>query len=584
MSSLDQADRTAEQPAEPVPLEAPLTAVGAGFDFADPHSPLAPYYCRTSHVVAALLLCLTFIAGSTFPMWHTDIWGHLKFGQWIVGHGRLPEYEPFCPWADASKPMSHFYTLSQPGLYLLYRSGEWWAGGDELRQMAGGVEFLRTTHAVLLVARLFLLLLAFRRLSQSLPLAITGLIAVLLLDLSNLAVLRPQIFGQFFFAILLLALSRPRLSSFALVGLPLLLVLWANTHGSYLVGLGLLGICLLGRGIEVWLTEERARFRAVWADSQARRLLGTILVALVGIAFINPHGPSFYLRTLEMGRHPGLLTSVSEWQPLALSDWHWPFLISLAAACLTQYFSPRPFTPTQLLLLVIFGVGVACQMRMVIWWAMIVPWALVPHWAAIRERYFASWPRVFSVPCLRKTVVVVLLLFAALMWSGPVYLLINGQPRPLQGAVSGGTPWQLGHQLRHPDDPKAQWLPALGEVLRKHYPQGQFTGAIMATPMQGDYLLWDLAPEVPVTYAHMHLFPAEFLEELGTVSRGETGWWDILNRHRVNLLVVEAEWGGQLREQLRKDPAWQIVLDETGDRRKPQPLNRQLIAVRVQPL
>ena len=61
-------------------------------------------------------------------------------------------------------------------------------------------------------------------------------------------------------------------------------------------------------------------------------------------------------------------------------------------------------------------------------------------------------------------------------------------------------------------------------------------------------------------------------------------WWEVLDKYDVNLLVVEAEYSAGLRDELRKSPAWEIVVDETGDAEaKPNPLTRHLVAVRLTP-
>ena len=54
--------------------------LGAGLDFADPNSRLAPLYLRTSGVVVAALLAVVFVLLSLAPVWHTDVWAHLRFG------------------------------------------------------------------------------------------------------------------------------------------------------------------------------------------------------------------------------------------------------------------------------------------------------------------------------------------------------------------------------------------------------------------------------------------------------------------------------------------------------------------------
>jgi hypothetical protein len=106
----------------------------------------------------------------------------------------------------------------------------------------------------------------------------------------------------------------------------------------------------------------------------------------------------------------------------------------------------------------------------------------------------------------------------------------------------------------------------------------------MATPMQGDYLLWALAPQIPVTYAHIHLFPPDYWDEIGIVGQGRPGWWEILDKYQVNLIVVEAEFSQKLRDELLRSPGWEIIVDETNQTdKKPNDLTRQLIAVRREP-
>src|SRR5260370_37918413 len=79
----------------PAPAEDGNPSLGAGLDFSDPHSPLAPYYLRTGHVVLVALLGLFLLVLSYVPLWHPDIWGHLKFGQRIVPHGQTDALSPF---------------------------------------------------------------------------------------------------------------------------------------------------------------------------------------------------------------------------------------------------------------------------------------------------------------------------------------------------------------------------------------------------------------------------------------------------------------------------------------------------------
>jgi hypothetical protein len=562
--------------------------LGAGINFSDPNSPLAPFYLRSVHLIAlAFLGFVIFVPATLFPLWHTDVWGHMRYGQWMVEHKTIPTSEPFCPWWDGRVPFTQYYTLTQLIMYGAYAAGERLAGGDELRQMAGGVEFLRLLHALLTTARFAVLLAVFVRVSRSWPVALFGVVAVAFLDLSNLAVFRPQTFAQVGFAILLWPLSRPVLSRRAILLVPALLAVWANGHGSYVVGFALLGAVFLGRVIALATSRP---WVWPWYDSHAVRIAATGLLAFVAVGLLNPYGFTLFARTVAMSSHPTLLAAVGEWQPLAFvweKGWHWVFMISLVVLGMTQLVCRRPMPPHHLVVLLMFGIGVALQNRFVIWWAMVLPWVLVPLWADLAKDWPARLTPTPSTPSFRKTAIGLAVLFAIFMWSGPSRWVIQGYPCPVEEAVSAGTPWELAREVTQPGAGTSDWAHEISDIIQKNYPNGAYTGTIMATPMQGDYLMWALAPKkVPVTYAHMHLFHPDYWEELGIVGRGEPGWQDILEKYQVNLLVVEADFAPKLRDHLMQaSNEWKIVLDESGDTiHKHETLTRQLIAIRITPL
>lgn len=561
------------------------TQVGAGFDFADPNSPLAPLYFRTVHIVAVAFLAVLFVVNTIFPLWHTDVWGHVRYGQWMVEHRAIPDREPFCPWWDGRQRFTQFYTVSHLIMYGTYAVGARLAGGDDLLQFTGGVEALRFLHAFLVVLRYGLLYFAFGRFAKSWPVAFVGLIAVMLLDLSNMAVFRPQSFGQVFFALTLIALSRDLLSRKAMILLPLLTAIWANTHGSYLVVHGLLFALAAGRIADCLFPSDGEPVKP-WKDVRAVRLSVTLVLVTLAVC-LNPYGPSLYARTFEMTRHPSLVTAVGEWQPLSFTmgpGWHWPFLASLSVLAALVLVARKPMPYGSLFVVLLFGLGVCIQNRMVIWWAMVLPWTLMPLVADLAERIPERFRVAASVPSLRKTMLGALLGLAIFNWSGIADTLRNGLPK-LEDAVSGGTPWPVARQIADPNkELVAPWQKELKAILDKNY-GGKFRGAILATPMQGDYLMWSLAPSVPVTYAHIHLFHPDFWDELGVVGQGNAGWWDIVDKYEVNLMVMEAEYCDRLLVEVKKRPdVWRILLDETGSTEKMQKLNRQLIVVRIKPV
>src|SRR4051812_44626946 len=55
---------------------------------------------RAGQVVAVAILGLSFLLADLPPLHHSDVWGHLKVGEWILEHGRLPSREPLCAFSD----------------------------------------------------------------------------------------------------------------------------------------------------------------------------------------------------------------------------------------------------------------------------------------------------------------------------------------------------------------------------------------------------------------------------------------------------------------------------------------------------
>jgi len=541
---------------------------------------------RTSDIVVVALLGFTFLMIDLHPMYYSDIWGHLKYGKWILSHGRLPDHEPFTPFADQRAPYVNYQWLSQSLFYLLYHAGEIVAGGDEIRRTEGGVEWLRAFHAAVDVCRFILLLVAFRRRGGSAPLACAWLaLSVLLAGHGHLAILRPQIIGEAFFAGLLLALSRPILSPRAVVVVTLIMVLWANAHGSFTIGLVLLGLCLAGRAVDVWIASKWDP-RAAWTDPQVRRLLIALGASVVAIAILNPHGPSLYWQTLKLARHPNIATMV-EWGPLTFdlrSGWHWNYLGLIGLAAVIQALNRKWFQASDYLLLAAFGLPPLFQQRMMVWWMMVAPWVLIPHFAAIVARSRGGRCHRASEPSVRKTLIALQLLIATALFSAPVRWLVNGRPDALENSAYNATPWQVVAELHATPEQKGKWLPELAHGLTEYYREGQFRGAIFSSELLGDYLLWGLAPETPIiVYSHAHLFTPVYWLHVGMTKAGMTGYQRFLDYYNVNLVVIEAAIYPDLCGLLTRDPAWLIVLDETGTRKKPNRRGHLLVALRKKP-
>lgn len=534
---------------------------GAGIDWTDPTLPVAPLYMTTGGVIGVTLLGVLFIFLCTIPLWHTDFWAHLKYGEWIVANRTLPDHEPLCQFTDKQVPMFDAMWLTQVGYLGLFRAGETVAGGDAQRRFEGGVEFVRLAHVLASVMTVAFLALAYRRISDSVPWAIGGACLVVLLLLSPLAVQRPQGFALTCNAAILFGLSRSMLTRAALVWIPLVVIFWANLHASFVVGIGLVGVVFLGRVIELG-RETGWSLSLIWRDTAVRRLLAVIVLSIVGAGLLNPYGPGFYLQIARFGGHPNLAT-FDEWQPINFSQsggGRWLFLLTVGLLVVTQAVSPRAFTPAQMLFILTLGIWPLFQQRAMIWWAPMVPWIIAPHWVAAAQRWGIQAPD--SVPSFRKTALAVLIALVMVSVSPATNWVRERHPHTVAESLHPGTAYDIAAALKGEAPASRERVERLEKVIREYY-GGKFTGRVFASETAGEYLLWALPPDVEVMlFNHIQFFSPDYWTECQTLKFAEPGWWEVLDRFHPGVIVVEVDRHPRLCAELRKHPDWVVAVDE----------------------
>jgi len=126
--------------------------------------------------------------------------------------------------------------------------------------------------------------------------AILSMVAFMLTAMA--LALRPQLFGIDLLVLLLwLVASRDRHPRLFLAG-PLVIALWANLHGTFVLGLVVLGYA--------WLEDMAAH----------RPARTSLLVLAAGLAatLVNPYGAGIWDYAVGIGSNPAITGLVSEWQ------------------------------------------------------------------------------------------------------------------------------------------------------------------------------------------------------------------------------------------------------------------------------
>jgi len=230
-----------------------------------------------------LFIALAFLMSCT-PMQTFDIWWHLRAGQWIREHGRVP-YEDLFTYADAGRPWIDLHWGFQVLASALFDFGG-----------PAGPILLVLAKASCVAAMLMLGLGASGR---ALPVGVRVCLWLLpMLALLGRTPVRPETVTLVVLALWLWLLpriaERPRLMWW----LPALQVLWLNMHGLFILGLvvwGCFGADQLAR--RAW--GGRYGLEPLAAPTPHRTLWG-VSGLLVLAAFASPYGVDGALLPFEL--------------------------------------------------------------------------------------------------------------------------------------------------------------------------------------------------------------------------------------------------------------------------------------------
>ncbi len=169
-----------------------------------------------------------------------DLHWHLLAGREILATGQVPHQDEFS-YVSAGRPWIDLHWLFQVGVALTYRLAGW-----------GGLDLLKI---VLLVFACGLAGLTARR--RGVPrVLVAGLGLAALLASQERFNLRPEAASYVFLALVLLLIDQRETRPGRLWAIPPLLVLWANTHALFAVGLAAILIVVAGDALERWVRQR----------------------------------------------------------------------------------------------------------------------------------------------------------------------------------------------------------------------------------------------------------------------------------------------------------------------------------------
>lgn len=472
-------------------------------------------------VYVAVALSGIAVLALALPIPPTDFWFHLATGRLIIDSGAIPTTDVF----SYTQPGAEFFNqswLAQVSLYGLYR--------------LGGLPGVLAGHAVLVVSAYGLLVWwCLRRSASHRVTALVMILAILPASVTNWSV-RPQSLALPLFAAFFVLIEHYRCSTqddaevaTPLWPLPLLMVLWVNVHGTFVLGFALLGLVLAAEALKRgWLGQPALTWRA-W-----RRLLGWTAATAVAV-LANPRGAEVAPYVVDLLRAPAVRGLVREWAPPTVAS---PtgaifFVLAVAVFVVAIYAPARPDVTDILVIVAFFVLGLTAG-RHGVWFAMVAAPFAVSGVTAFLPRPEQDDPGSWWMNITIITLLLVLVILA-LPWVKPHVL------RGPSGALAAeGTPVAAVEALR--DDPQRAVRLFHGNTY-------------------GSYLMWAL-PEQPVFIdPRIELYPLGQFHDYLSFARAQD----------MDHLVEKYDFDGALLDQhseapliraLADEPDWALVYDD----------------------
>ena len=250
-------------------------------------------YFSISYLIFWLSLCGVLLLYLTRPIRDCDFWWHLKSGDLILQHRALLKADPFNYTGDGIVRGFQAVLLKGYWLWELFASISFNAFGFY------GIYLIKLVTVALLVGA-FLHEMLRQRLSQFTTVLLTGLGAVVLVNVYNLE--RPQMFSFIFMTLLIGMLSRIRQDEPASPMLFPVMFLWANIHRGFVIGDILLGLAILGFLIQFRHVKRRRNIHVGWA------FCGML------VSLLNPNGWTTITELYNFMQNSIGPTNISEYQ------------------------------------------------------------------------------------------------------------------------------------------------------------------------------------------------------------------------------------------------------------------------------
>jgi hypothetical protein len=317
--------------------------------------------------------------------------------------------------------------------------------------------------------------------------------------------LRPQLFGMALLATTLLVLSMRRSHPRLIWIVPLIVLAWANIHGSFFLGPLVVGLA--------WLEDVHDR-----VPNPHRTLV--VAVVSAAAALINPFGAGVWAYALGLSTNSFVTSRISEWQPTTLRTF--PGILFFASAALVVLVLARRGRATSWPAMLWFAVFAAIgtyAIRGVAWWPLGAAFALAGVVTVDLRQRVASATAPAPARAERRSrinVAVVAVIVLACVVLLPIWRPVDPRTGAPNGVV-GDAPPGVTDALRS--------LTAAGDRVLNPQPWGS-------------WFEFSLPDRTYALDSRIEVFPAQVWDDYDKVWHGIEGWQDVLTAWRPAAIVA----------------------------------------------
>lgn len=456
-----------------------------------------------------------------------DFWWHMAVGKDIMSNGQIPAVDIYS------------YTMAgQPYLsYQMFWLMDIWLYGW---YSLGGAELVLFIQSLIITGTFLIILLLCWGISKKWGVTSFCLVFTIMLGIYAWNV-RPQAISFLIGAIFLYgiyAYRRQHKLRWLLV-FPVGMLVWVNSHGSFPIGLLLLGIWVgdeLWRVYRSWREEKRLQVRALLSPM-------AVLFLTVGVCILNPRGVGILSYLMTMASNPAVQNTVPEWSPPNFNTPIGPlFFTSIFLTAVVLARSPRRPTFFQLACFVAFAALGLWTTRGVVWFGLVTAPILADHIAAFREKEIPILNQ--QNPQKKMQLVnfgILCLLFCLAIISLPWFRSMVPMRPDYRGLITRDTPVEAV------------------EFLIDQRPAGR----IFNDMAFGSYLIWAAHAEYQVfSDPRIELFSQEIWDDYKTISWAQPGWKEKLADYEIRTLIVNPAEQGALIDGVEESGKWRLIYQD----------------------